>query len=206
MKSVFTEIYKKNKWKNKESRSGFGSTIEYTKEVRKHLPLLIKQFNIKSVLDAPCGDFNWMSKIVDTIDASYIGGDIVEILIETNKKNYPHINFITLDITEDTLPTVDLMMCRDCLFHFSYKSINLFFDNFLKSDIKYLLTSTHINNPKKFKNRNITDGKFRLIDLYAAPFNFNKVSYKFNDWIEPSFPREMILLSRDEIKEYANRI
>ena len=52
----FTWIYKNNWWDSNESLSGAGSTLEYTNNLRKELPKLIIDFNICSVLDAPCGD------------------------------------------------------------------------------------------------------------------------------------------------------
>ena len=39
---------------------------------------LIKDFEIKSIFDAPCGDLNWMQEILKTIDINYHGSDIVE--------------------------------------------------------------------------------------------------------------------------------
>jgi hypothetical protein len=50
----------------------------------------------------------------------YMGGDIVEKLIQQNQSKYgdPHTRFITIDIVKDLLPQADLWLCRDCLFHF----------------------------------------------------------------------------------------
>ena len=42
---------------------------------------------ITSVLDIPCGDFNWMQK-VDLSNIEYIGADIVEELIKKNIEIY----------------------------------------------------------------------------------------------------------------------
>jgi len=56
----FTEIYKSNYWGSKESVSGIGSTLIYTENLRSKLPDLFQLYSIKSIFDAPCGDFNWM--------------------------------------------------------------------------------------------------------------------------------------------------
>jgi ubiquinone/menaquinone biosynthesis C-methylase UbiE len=66
------------------------------------LPILIKQLQVKKVLDAPCGDFNWMKEIHKNIE-SYIGVDIVEELIDRNKRKYTsqNIQFYHSDITKD---------------------------------------------------------------------------------------------------------
>jgi hypothetical protein len=54
-----------------------------------------------------------------------LGADIVKDLIDINKKKYENekIKFMKLDIKYDKLPDSDLMICRDCLFHFSNKDI-----------------------------------------------------------------------------------
>ena len=71
----FTKIYQENHWNDSESRSGEGSTQENTQNIRSELPKVLKKYKIKSMLDAPCGDFNWMNVIKNT-SIKYIGGDI----------------------------------------------------------------------------------------------------------------------------------
>jgi hypothetical protein len=53
--SMFTGIYEHHLWPEEETRSGEGSTLSYTEKFRTELPKLFEQFNITSVLDAPCG-------------------------------------------------------------------------------------------------------------------------------------------------------
>ena len=54
-------------------KSGPGSTIEYTKNLRFHLPIIIDKFNVKTLLDAPCGDLVWMSTILKNNNLIEIG-------------------------------------------------------------------------------------------------------------------------------------
>jgi hypothetical protein len=112
---VFTDIYNSNQWGSKESKSGPGSTFEATAVIREQLPLIIEKYAIQSMLDVPCGDYNWMKAVKKT--CNYIGGDIVAEAIENNQKLYASekVQFKQIDITKDTLPTVDLIFCRDCL-------------------------------------------------------------------------------------------
>src|SRR5271157_1733125 len=117
---LFTNYYRKNTWLSKESRSGLGSELKQTREIIKQLPLLIKQFNIKSLLDIPCGDFNWMQHV--DLGCAYIGADIVKELIEENKRKY-NKTFVHLDLLTSKLPKVDLILCRDCLVHFSVEDV-----------------------------------------------------------------------------------
>ena len=185
-REVFTSIYNENNWGNNESVSGHGSSVEYTENVRKEIPVLVKQLGIKSILDAPCGDYNWF-RLIDREPAfNYTGGDIVTDLIKRNKELYENDNtkFIELDIIHEKLPPVELWLCRDCLFHFSYDDVFDTIHNFLESEIQYLLTSTH---SECRKNRNITTGDFRLINLELPPFNFGKPKLYIRDWI-PGYP------------------
>jgi hypothetical protein len=195
----FTKIYKTNYWGNNESVSGSGSTIEYTKGLRVELEKLLINFKVKSIFDAPCGDFNWMRLIVADKNITYIGGDIVKPLVERNIELYNSINikFINIDLTKNQYPYADIMICRDCLFHLSYKDINLVLKNFIDSQIPYLLTTSHID---VIKNADIITGDYREIDLFSPPFNFpNEVLCRIKDWIEPLPPREMCLWTRDQI-------
>ena len=197
----FTKIYSNNSWGCNESRSGDGSTISYTENLRKNLPLLFNKFDIKSLLDAPCGDFNWMKLVVPSCPIKYIGVDIVKPLIELNNKEYSsdNISFKVLDITSDKLPLVDLMMCRDCLFHLSYDDTKLFLQNFINSGIPYLLTTTH-ENKNSFTNTDIATSAFRLIDLFSSPYNFDKNPLMvIDDWVEGFPARQMCLWTREQI-------
>lgn len=198
---VFTWIYKTNFWGDRESVSGVGSTLAYTENLRKELPKMLADFSIQSIVDAPCGDFNWMRHVLADSSQTYIGLDVVGELIALNQSKYAsdRISFEQKDITKDPLPKADLMICRDCLFHLSNSAIKLILGNFLAADIKYLFTTTHINQ-RKFTNQDIRLGGFRLIDLYAAPFHFPAPALcTIEDWIEGYPPRQMALWSKDQV-------
>ena len=201
--SVFTSIWKNNYWGNAESISGPGSTLGQTENIRKELPILIQEFKIFSVFDAPCGDFNWMKEVVAQSNIDYIGGDIVKGIIEQNLSyNNSNTKFLVFDITSDKFPQSDLWICRDVLFHLSYLDILNALKQYASSNIPYFLTTIHKNN-NKFNNKNINTGDFRQIDLFAEPFCFepSAVLYRFNDYVEPQLPREMCLFPREHIVE-----
>ena len=115
----FTYIYEANRWKNGESRSGIGSTVENTQNLREELPGLIQNYGFESLLDAPCGDFNWFRHLERPEGLTYIGGEIVKALVDRLQEDYgdARTSFIHLDLTKDPLPKTSLWMCRDCLFH-----------------------------------------------------------------------------------------
>jgi hypothetical protein len=200
----FNRIYSTNYWLDNESRSGTGSNLRSTENIRFHLPKILEKFNIKKLFDAPCGDFNWMSQVLKSVEIDYLGSDIVKDLIVSNKKYENNkIKFSKLDIIVDKLPVSDLMICRDCLFHFSYKDIFLFLNNFLSSDIKYLLLTGHLNTKHKFENKDIVTGDFRKIDLFSKPFNFEKnyiYSFDDKDKLEIQHFKQMYLFSKLQIK------
>ena len=82
-KEIFTEIYKTNHWRSLESISGSGSESTQATELIQNLEELLKDLKIKTLLDIPCGDLNWMKK-VNLSNIDYVGADIVEELIESN--------------------------------------------------------------------------------------------------------------------------
>ena len=166
---VFATYFRRNLWLSKESYSGFGSQVNTTGTVREKLPVLWQQYQIKSFLDVPCGDYNWM-KEVDKQNISYTGGDIVVELIEQNNLKYKteNISFEVIDITQDTLPTVDMIFCKDCLQHLSYENVWKALKIFKNSNSTYLLVTSY---PFTLSNWNIYNGDFRPLNLRIKPFN-----------------------------------
>jgi len=199
---VFDKIYAKNYWGSMESISGRGSELSQTENIRRELPKIFAKYNCTSILDAPCGDFNWLRQVVEKIDVKYCGGDIVQNLVEVNNAKYSDekTKFMKLDICKDPLPSADIMICRDCLFHLSYSDITAFIENFAASHIPLLLVTSHKNENGIFKNKNIKTGDFRMIDLFSHPFGFPAdVLYRFDDFNDPEPAREMCLFSREQI-------
>ena len=166
----FDLIYENNFWTSKESGSGLGSVEETTQKIREALPVLFKKYNIKSVLDAPCGDYNWM-KLVDKQGIDYIGCDIVKSVIEANSSKYSdqNVKFLNLNLTKDDLPCVDLILCRDCFQHIVYDDILKIINNFKRSKSKYLLTTSY---PLTYKNWDIKiNGDYRPLNISKSPIN-----------------------------------
>lgn len=197
--SLFEYYYKKNFWESNESLSGPGSTLLATKNIRVKLPVLMREKDFNSILDAPCGDFNWIKNVEWGKEVHYFGGDIVRSLIDVNNSKYAAENreFLVLDIVNDALPNVDVWLCRDCLFHFSSGDINAVFNNFLKSGIGFILTTSY---PNVLKNTDIPTGSFRQLNLEIAPFNLSRPRYVINDHEESEPVRKLCLWSREDIR------
>jgi hypothetical protein len=142
-----------------------------------------------------------MRHVLKENDLDYTGGDIVLPLIESLNVKYrgEKTTFIHLDLTKDKFPYTDMMICRDCLFHLSYRDTKMALQNFVDSKIPYLLTSTHGNN-NTFQNRDILTGNFRHIDLFSAPYHFpTDVAYRIVEQKSPEPIREMCLWTRDQV-------
>jgi len=173
-KAVFTHICNRNLWHGKESVSGTGSDTVHTIVIRNKLPNILKQYKVSSVLDAACGDFNWMKKVNLPLDM-YIGVDIVQQIIENNNQLYAHEKqrFMNLDISKDRLPRTDFILCRDCLVHYPYSIIFNILKNLKQSGATYLFTTTF---PQKKCNVDIYHAgyEWRPLNLEMAPFNFPK--------------------------------
>jgi hypothetical protein len=165
---VFTDIYRTNRWGSDETRSGPGSELQRMKRVIGRLGELIKELDVHSILDAPCGDFNWM-RYVDLHGADYLGGDVVAELVEANRARHraPGRDFQLLDFTTQPVPRVDLILCRDALVHFSYQHVVEALTRFRESGSRYLLTTTFARTPA---NTDIRTGWWRPINLCLAPF------------------------------------
>lgn len=170
LKDKFREIYLNNTFGGDKSRSGAGSDLVQTAAIRIELPKLIKELEIKSFIDAPCGDWFWMQETPLEVE-SYLGIDIVEKLIESNQQFATEFRkFLCLNIVEDELPNADLIFCRDCLVHLNYDDIYKVIANFKRSQARYLLTTTFTD---RSKNVDLV-GKdiWRTLNLQQAPFNF----------------------------------
>jgi hypothetical protein len=154
--------------KDRESSSGVGSTTYNTKNTKSTLLNVINKYNIKSILDIPCGDMNWISKI--DLNSQYTGMDISNSLIEYNKKNYSFMgDFHVHDIVTTSLnKNYDLILSRDFLFHLNHENTLNVIHNFKNSGSTYLLTSTF---PESKYNDKINDNGFFRINLQLEPFN-----------------------------------
>lgn len=178
---------------------GAGSTEEYTKSLRQTLVSFVQRHNFQSMLDAPCGDYSWMKMLEFPPGFRYQGADIVEFMIEQNKQQHPEVEFCVMDITQDPLPAVDVMLCRDCLFHFSHSDVFKFLHNIAGGQIKYLLTTSYLDNHAD--NRDINTGEFRQLSLTRPPYNLPAPVDTIDDWIPGYAKRGLMLWSVETVRQ-----
>ena len=186
-----------------ETVSGSSSSLEYPESLRQRLPSVLRKYDVKVFLDAPCGDFRW-TRDVELSDIQYIGMDTRPDLIARNYNRYSRVGrvFLTGDVTQDTLPMADLMQCRDCLFRLPYRDIIRFLDNFASCGIPYLLTSTHLLTHNKDIER---PGQWRQLNLKRPPFRFPEPLETIDDWTEGRPRRQMGLWTIEQVADAANR-
>ena len=206
-RSAFTAIYHLDDWNAKDaaqtgnsdesSVSGPGSTLDATFALRTALPTLITDLNIRTILDAPCGDCRWI-RHADLAGVRYTGADIVEPLIEANRQHLTPsdftgvsaLDFACTDLVGEPLPRVDLIMCRDCLVHLKNEDVLKALANFRASGSTWLLTTTF---PDATDNPNLKKtGGWRPINLELPPFNLpapDRLIAERRESGEPESPR-----------------
>jgi SAM-dependent methyltransferase len=170
-KDRFRLIYKAGYWRSgtNGSLSGTGSDEGSTVNIHKSLVNFLKDNHIKTILDLPCGDWNWMSH-VDLGNVNYIGADIVDAVINSNQKRFGSLNrnFKVLDILNDDLPKVDLIFVRDCFVHLEDEQIIKAIKNIAKSNSIFLATTTY---PQCNLNQTpVKIDRWRQLNLEIKPF------------------------------------
>jgi hypothetical protein len=167
---VFDRIHHKNLWGDPDSVSGPGSGAAATEAIRRNLPALLARYGVRSILDAPCGDFYWMRNVAPQLER-YVGVDIVPALIDRNSQTHtsPNVAFLSADITSDPLPSADLVLCRDCFIHLPTRLIRAALRNFRVTGARYLLLT---NDRGAEPYNDIPVGSFRRIDFIRPPFSF----------------------------------
>lgn len=166
---IFSRIWMGNSWRNGETRSGPGSTLNRTVELRVKLLQLFKSHGIRILADAGCGDLNWMKEITGQLQF-YFGYDIVTEMIAELHTVYADRNncfFVCSDIVMSNLPSCDAILCRDCLTHLPLDAGLMTIDRFRRSGSRYLIATTHLVG----HNRWVNCGGWFQIDLNAPPFN-----------------------------------
>lgn len=170
LKDRFGRIYATNLWGAASSVSGLGSEQQATAPLSESLPTLLESLAVQRLLDAPCGDAQWMSKL--DLPCRYVGLDIVPELIAQLCSRYSSATdreFLVADITSTWLPEADAILCRDCLVHLSYPNIFLAVENFCRTKARYLLTTTFT---EWTENSDIEDGDWRPLNLERDPFGW----------------------------------
>lgn len=181
LRARFTGVYRSAAWGSSESLSGPGSERN-SGSVRQALVALsqiVEKYEIRSVADIPCGDFNWMPEFLEKHPSvAYAGYDIVGGLISQNRKSNPAFNFHVLDITEQVPPRADLIFSKDLVNHLMDKDVWKALANMVRSGATYvMITSNSVSTPNEDLPRNV-GGMSRLLNLRTEPFSLPTPVYE----------------------------
>ena len=189
-KEMFRSIYLNNAWGNENNKdiefySGPGS---YNESVLENYIDAVKLFfnehmNNPNVVDLGCGDFN-VGHQIRPFCSNYIACDIVDEVIEYNKKKWANIDveFISLDAIKEPIPECDVLFVREVLQHLKNEEIQSLINN-IKSRCKWLvITEAMPDTPNNFIH-NIDRGvgpntRFNVqsgVVLTSKPFNLNPI-------------------------------
>jgi len=204
-KEIFSKIYNSKIWGDgiEVPLSGSGSkprnSIIYVNIIKNY----ISENNINSILDFGHGSFemwdSWGGEAFSGI--KYLGIDLVEELVEKTNLKYGKLNreFKFLDINYTSLPSADLLICKDVLQHLptldiyklissfsKYKSIIICNDIYIRGSVLFEIKEfmqlrkrvkllLNLSNPFflhiRKNNKKITAGQFRGIDLEKKLFS-----------------------------------
>jgi hypothetical protein len=176
----FQLIWAFDLWGGGASRSGRASSLDATRRLRAGLPSTLTKLGVTTLLDVPCGDFNWMSE-VDLGDVTYVGIDIVPQIVERNRSHFgesPRRRFLVGDVTSDALPRADAVLCRDLLPHLSFRDALRALSRIRGSGARWLLSTTF---PYVERNYDVVTGDFRAINLERRPFSLPSPRWTIDD-------------------------
>jgi SAM-dependent methyltransferase len=164
----FREIYESRAWvssKGQLSLSGLGSETSSTRSIVEALPALLVRLRCETLLDVGCGDWNWMREV--PLPCNYIGTDIVPEVIEANRRyERVGVRFEVGDAIEGPLPQADVVLCRDVLFHLSFRDGMAALAN-IQAAARWLLATS---DTAIWFNSDIQTGDYRRINLERAPY------------------------------------
>lgn len=178
---IYNEIYQQNRW---GQGSGAGSTFENTALYHAFLADFLRANDIQSMVDVGCGDWQSM-QYFDLTGIDYTGFDVASVVVDRNNAQYAndHIRFVLADAAGSELPTADLVVIKDVLQHWPTPRIQAFLPQL--SRFKFALI-TNCAEPRAELNKDISDGRFRPLDLTLPPFNQNlKHVFTFTNRLKP---------------------
>ena len=200
---IFSKIYQENSWGDgvRFPKSGSGSDPLNAQPYVDFVKRVVQDFHVKTVVDVGHGDWvMWADYRFEGVD--YLGLDVAVGLSEANRNKFgrKNIQFRHFDISQDVLPSAEMVICKDVLQHLPNDQVLIFLtqlSNFkfvvicndvrifglknivftvkgalvLRTRIKALI---QLKNPffavTLKNNLDIDPGSWRSIDLEEAPF------------------------------------
>jgi hypothetical protein len=178
---VFSQIYADHVWvkhTDQDSRSGVGSTQLATDQLVNGLSDFLEEVGCRKLVDIGCGDFNWMRKVRG--DFEYLGIDAVSEIIKANNASFASSrrNFVCMDAIRTAIEPGDVGICREVLFHLSFRDGIQLLRNIQAAGFKYVLLTS---DKSVWFNSDIRNGDFRQINLSKPPYMLPKPDRELMD-------------------------
>ena len=153
-----------------ETQCGAGSTMAATENVREWLPGALKRLKVDLLIDAPCGDRNWIRHV--ELPFQYIGIEVDDDhVVKAREDGFP---ILQQDLRELVFPwrikITAAILSRDFFQHLDDEDGMKVLNNFRASGARYLIATDHgvVENGKL---EQLPEGPFRYISMTAPPFN-----------------------------------
>jgi SAM-dependent methyltransferase len=165
-----------------ESLCGPGSHLLNAKETIIFINNFLTNYNIKSMLDLGCGDWNWF-KNIELNDIKYEGWDACDTMISDNRTKFGrhNIQFFKKDIISENYNTTDAIICRDVLFHLTVNNALTVIEK-VKKSCKYFIT-TSFNDVSENIGIGSKGWGFYRINTNIKPFNLQ--NHLLDSIVEP---------------------
>lgn len=180
---IFSEIYQKNKWGGELGSfcSGTGSLVDkITVPYIERITEFLQSYGPKkpTIVDLGCGDFRIGRHFIN-LCAKYTAVDIVPSLIEKHRASGygKNVDFLCLDLTDDSFPEGDICFLRQVLQHLSNEQIIKILPKLSKYKMVFITEHYPSNNPNIEPNKDKVCGAgIRLYEnsgvyLDKPPFN-----------------------------------
>jgi hypothetical protein len=103
-------------------------------------------------------------------------------------------------MTTDIFPVADVWLCRAIFFRLSNHDSCLALEQFVASNIKYILTTNCVTD-EGHVNTDIVTGDWRSLNLNLPPFNFPKdFLWQIDDCTPPHPPMTLTLWSKSQVE------
>lgn len=179
---VFDTIYAESMWlagRTAGSLSGLGSDPVATGVIRKRLGDVLTMLEAQSLVDIGCGDFNWMQYALPE-EFDYFGIDVAASVIERNNSRFASaaVRFQVLDAVDSAIPSGDVVLCRDVMYHLNLQDAVSLLRNASSSTARYLIATS---DDQSLFNADIRTGDYRPLNLRRRPFNLPQPEMRFSD-------------------------
>jgi hypothetical protein len=159
LQEAFEEVYRRDMWKQGDSRSGLGSEGLVAERYIELVQNYAAKHELRTAVDAGCGDFTVGRRLARTFE-QYVAFDVSSLIIEDNKRRYSdltgsNVTFDVVDMTSATFPRGDLILIRQVLQHLTNAQIEQILKNLEASNWRRVLITEDVHNPLNNQQPNL---------------------------------------------------